>query len=103
MQSLRDFVRFALGDPHLTVWEDIFINGVKHRLYRQAVWFTDKQRAKIQELMDKLHYDRPDVPLAPIDPDGIESDDDPDGWPIVRDLADRFDDHDDLPDWLVDP
>ena len=101
MQSLRDFVRFGLGDGHLTVWEENFLNAVKHRLYRQAVWLSNKEQVKVQQIKDKLHHDRPDVPLPPIDPDGIEPNDDPDGWPVVPDLVDQFEDDGELPDWLA--
>jgi hypothetical protein len=34
---------------------------------------------------------RPDDPLPPLDPDGIEENDDPDGWPVVREWVDQFD------------
>src|SRR5271154_6935365 len=92
VRSLWDFVRYGLGHPHLTAWEENFLNGVKHRLYTQAVWLSDKQQAVIQQIKDKLHYDRQDVPLPSIDPDGIEENDDPDGWPVVRDRLDQFED-----------
>ena len=73
---------------------------MKYRLYRQAMWLTDKQQVIVQQIKDKLHYDRPDVPPPPIDPDGVEENDDPDGWPAVRDVADPFGEDDELPDWL---
>jgi hypothetical protein len=92
VQALWDFVRFGLGHPYLTAWEENFLNGVKHRLYAEAVWLTDKQHAIVRQIKDKLHYDRPDDPLPPLDPDGIHDDDDPDGWPAVRTWADPFDD-----------
>jgi hypothetical protein len=92
VRSLWEFVRDGLGNPHLTAWEENFLNGVKHRLYSQAVWLSDKQQAIIRQIKDKLHYDRPDVPLPPIDPDGIEENDDPDGWPMARDRVDQFED-----------
>ncbi len=100
MQSLRVFVRWALGDGHLTGYEENFLNDMKYRLYRQAMWLTDKQQVIVQQIKDKLHYDRPDVPPPPIDPDGVEENDDPDGWPAVRDVADPFGEDDELPDWL---
>jgi hypothetical protein len=101
VKSLRDFLAFALGRPHLTWYEENFLNSIKHRLYRQAIWLTDKQQAILQQIKDKLHYDRPDIPLPPTDPDGIEENDDPDGWPVVRDLANQFEDDDELLDWLA--
>jgi hypothetical protein len=101
MQSLRTFVMFALGDGHLTSWEENFLNSMKHRLYQQAVWLTDKQQAIVQQIKDKLHYDRPDDPLPPVDPDGIEDATDPDGWPIIREPVRAFDDDDELFDWMM--
>jgi hypothetical protein len=101
MQSLRAFVMFALGDGHLTSWEENFLNSMKHRLYQQAVWLTDKQQAIVQQIKDKLHYDHPDDPLSPIDPDGIEDETDPDGWPMVRQPVRAFDDDDELFDWMM--
>lgn len=92
VQALHDFVRFGLGHPYLTAWEENFLNGLKHRLYTEAVWLTDRQQAIIGRIKAKLHYDRPDDPLPPLDPDGIADDDDPDGWPVVRGWADQFDD-----------
>jgi hypothetical protein len=86
-QSLLDFVRFGLGDGRLRSWEERFLIDRHQELYGKAVWLTDKQRAKVQEIKDKLQYDRQDVPLQPIDPDGVEDNDDPDGWPVVRDDA----------------
>ncbi len=92
-QSLLKFVRFGLGDGRLKPWEEQFLSGRHQELYGQAVWLTHKQQVKVQEIKDKLHYDRPDVPLPPIDPDGVEETDDPDGWPVLRDDAvDPFDD-----------
>jgi hypothetical protein len=82
-QLLRDFVRFALGDGHLTAWEENFLNSLKHSLYRPSAWLSTRQRAIIEQLQDKLHHDRPDVPLPPIDPDGVEENHDPDGWPAA--------------------
>jgi len=84
-QSLRDFVRFALGDGDLTAWEENFLNGMKQRLYRQAVWLTGKQQVVLQQLKDKLRYDRRHDPLPPIDPDGVEAAVDPDAERVVRD------------------
>jgi hypothetical protein len=101
MQSLRAFVGFALGDPHLTSWEENFLNGIKHRLYQQAMWLTDKQQVIVQQIKDKLHYDRPDDLLPPMDPDGIEENTDPDGWPMERQPVRAFDDDDELFDWMM--
>ncbi len=100
MQSLRAFVRFAVGDGHLSAWEENFLNTIKNLLYQPAVWLSDKQQAVIQQLKDKLHYDRPHVPLPAIDPDGIEDNDDPDGWPVRRHVVDEFED-DELADCLT--
>src|SRR4051812_30088268 len=102
MQSLRAFVQFALGDEHLTSWEENFLNSLKHRLYQQAMWLTGKQQAIVRQIKDKLHYDHPDDPLPPIDPDGIEENIDPDGWPIPRQPVRAFEDDDELFDWLRD-
>ncbi|PPQ35007.1 hypothetical protein [Rhodopila globiformis] len=101
MQSLRSFVLFALGDPHLTAWEENFLNDMKHRLYQQAMWLTDRQQAIVRQIKDKLHYDHPDDPLPPIDPDGIEENVDPDGWPTARQPVRAFDDDDELFDWMM--
>ena len=101
MVALRTFVYFALGDGHLSSWEENFLNSMKHRLYQQAVWMSAKEQLILQQIKDKLHYDRPDDPLPPIDPDGIEDDTDADGWPVERQQADGFGDDDDLPDWLT--
>jgi hypothetical protein len=101
VKSLRDFLAFALGHPRLTWYEEGFLNSRKYQLYGQAIWLTDKQQAILQQIKDKLHYDRPDIPLPPIDPDSIEENDDPDGWPVVRDLANQFEDDDELLDWLA--
>ena len=91
-QSLRAFVRFALGDGHLTAWEENFLNCLKHSLYRPAAWLSSRQWAIVRQLQDKLHFDRQDVPLPPIDPDGIEEIHDSDGWPVNAPAADRFED-----------
>jgi hypothetical protein len=56
------------------------------------VWLTDKQQVIVRQIKDKLHYERPQVPLPPIDPDGIEENDDPDGWPTTRPPTDPFED-----------
>jgi hypothetical protein len=100
MQALRAFVRSALGDGRVTAWEENFLNGIKHRLNCQSMWLTDRQQAIVQEIKDKLHYDRPDVPLPPIDPDGIEENEDVPGQPVARRPDDQFEDNDDLFDWL---
>jgi hypothetical protein len=92
VRLLWEFVRYGLGNPHLSAWEENFLNGVKHRLYSHAVWLSDKQQAIIRQIKDKLNYDRQDVPLPPIDPDGIDDNDDPDGWPVVRQRVDQFED-----------
>jgi len=86
-QSILNFVRFGLGDGRLRSWEERFLSDRHQELYGKAVRLTNKQHAKVQEIKDKLHYDRQDVPLPPIDPDGVEENDDRDGWPVVRDDA----------------
>jgi hypothetical protein len=90
--SLRDFVSWGLGDGHNSWWEENFLNSIKHLTYNPPVWLSDKQQVKLQEIKDKLHFDRQDVPLPPIDPDGVEENDDPDRWPTVRGSADQFED-----------
>ncbi len=87
-----------MGDPHLTRWEEDFLNGMKHRLHDHAVWLSEKERSKVQQIKDKLHYERQDIPMPPIDPDGVEENDDPDGWPVVRVTTDQFED-DGFLDW----
>jgi hypothetical protein len=58
-----------------------------------AVWLTNKQGVIIQQIKDKLDYDRREVPPLPSDPDGAQENDDPDGWPVVRDdVVDQFED-----------
>ncbi len=91
-EALRDFVLFALGSPYLTWWEELFLCSMNQRLYRRAVWVTLKQQAIILQIKEKLHYDKPDVPLPPIDPDGVEENDDPDGLPADEPLEITFDD-----------
>ncbi len=54
------------------------------------MWLTDRQKAIVRQLKHKLHYDCQDVPLPPIDPDGIMENDDPDGWPMVTEVVDQF-------------
>jgi hypothetical protein len=85
--ALREFVDFAQGSPYLTWWEEHFLCGMNQRLYRRLIWVTLKQREIIRQIKEKLHYDLPDVRLPPIDPDGVEENDDPDGWPTTRSLA----------------
>lgn len=100
VQALRDFLMYGLGDSHLTWWEENFLNGVKDRLRCPAVRLSEAQWAIIRQLQDKLHYDRQDVPLPPIDPDGIAENTDPDGWSEASDAVDNYDE-DGLPDWLT--
>jgi hypothetical protein len=90
--SLRAFVYWALGDGHLSSWEENLLNSVKLLLFNDTVWLSQKRLAKVQEIKDKLHYDRPDAPLAALDPDGIEPNDDPDGWPAKREWRDPYED-----------
>jgi hypothetical protein len=99
-QLLRAFVRFGLGDGHLTPWEEKFLSDRHLELYGQIVWLTDKQQASLQQIKDKLNYDRQHIPLSPIDPDGVEENDDPDVWPVVTAIADPFED-DEPPDWAA--
>jgi hypothetical protein len=84
MQSLKGFVRYGLGDGHLTTYEEQFLSDRHLELYGQAMWLTDKQEVIIRQIKDKLHYDCQDVPLPSIDPDGIVENDDPDGWPVAK-------------------
>jgi hypothetical protein len=91
-ESLREFVNFARGSPYLTWWEEKFLSSMNQRLYRRAIWVTLKQQAIILQIKEKLHYDRPDLPLPPIDPDGVEENDDPDGWPTSRPFVGPSDD-----------
>lgn len=93
--ELRSFLDFAQGDGHLSRWEEDFLNTQRQRTYEPAMWLSDRERVKLFEIKTKLHYYCQDVPLPPIDPDGIEINDDPDGWPIERSVADE---PDDLPD-----
>jgi hypothetical protein len=99
VRSLRDFIKDVIGHDRLTWWEAGFINDRKYLIYlsedqlrTQAVWLTDKQQVIVRQIKDKLHYERPQVPLPPIDPDGIEENDDPDGWPTTRPPTDPFED-----------
>jgi hypothetical protein len=102
IQSLRQFVLWALGDGRLTAYEENFLNDRKHQIYRaphpsgrtgdEAMWLSDKQKAIIRQIKDKLHYDCQEVPLPPIDPDGIVENDDPDGWPMATEVVDQFED-----------
>jgi hypothetical protein len=91
-QALREFVDFARGNPRLTWWEEYFLCSMNRRLYRRLIWVTLKQQEIIGQIKEKLHYDQPDVPLPPIDPDGIEENDDSDVWPTSRSLAGPSDD-----------
>jgi hypothetical protein len=101
VKSLRDFLASALGHSRLTWYEEGFLNSMKQRLYRPTIWLSDKEQVILQQIKDKLHYDRPDVPLPSIDPDGVEENNDPDGWPVVQDLANQFEDDEELLDWLA--
>jgi hypothetical protein len=56
---------------------------MKHRLSRPVVCVSDKEQRIVRQLKDKLHYDCQDVPLPPIDPDG---------WPLVMEEVDPFED-----------
>ena len=93
-------VSYALGNARLTWFEENFLNPMKRRFYRQVVWLSDKEQVVIQQIKDKLHYDRQDVPLPSIDLDGVEANDDPDGWPTVRDDAVDQSEDDALVDYL---
>ncbi len=91
-QSLRNFVRWALGDWRLTVWEERFLRDRHRDLYDRAVWMTNLREVKARETKDKLGYDRGEVPPAPPDPDGERDDEDADGWLPVETLPDPVED-----------
>lgn len=86
--ELQNFVRFGLGDDHLTAWEENFLNTIKQLMRQDTVRLTFKQCDIIGEIKAKLHFDRPDDPLPPIDPDGLVENDDPDGWPLEDPASD---------------
>lgn len=88
--ALRTFVNYALGDEHLTVWEENFVNNLKHKLFRPVTRLSTRELVKIDQIKAKLHYNRPEVPLPKIDPDGVEVNEDPDGWPIEEEIIDEF-------------
>ena len=90
LDDLRGLIRYALGDPHLSSWEENFLNGAKQRLWRESVQFTPKQEVKLAEIRAKLHYDKQHIPLPPIETDGLVENDDPDGWPVAIDQQDEF-------------
>lgn len=77
IEDLRNFIRYALGDLHLSIWEENFLNSVKQRLQRNFASFTPKQEAKLAEIRAKLHYDQQHIPLPEIDPDGPVEEEDP--------------------------
>lgn len=81
-------------------WEEAFLSGLNHVLYRPRIWLTVKQQAKMEEIKDKLHFEHPDDPLPAIDPDGVQENDDPDGWPQADCVA-AFDEEEIPPDWLI--
>jgi hypothetical protein len=99
-EALREFVDFSRGNPRLTWWEEYFLCSMNQRLYRRLIWVSLKQQEIIRQIKEKLNYDRPDIALPPIDPDGIEENDDPDGWPINRPLAGLSDDAE-VQEWLA--
>lgn len=90
INDLRSFIYYAMGDPHLSVWEENLINGAKYRLRRDVVYFTPKQEVKLAEIWAKLHYDQQHIPLPPIDPDELAENDDPDGWLVESSQPDEF-------------
>ena len=100
IQSIRDLYRYAIADLHLDRFQVRFLNDMNRLSYWPGVYFSDKQLAKIQEIKDTVHFDQQHVPLPPIDLDGVEENDDPDGWPIVRNPAEQFED-DELLDRLT--
>jgi hypothetical protein len=96
--ALKAFVDFSIGDPHLTAYEENFVNSMKQRLLNRTIFVSIKQAKIITQIKEKLHYNQPNVPLPPIDPDGIEPNNDPDGlsidadgYPINREVIDQFD------------
>jgi hypothetical protein len=90
IDDLRAFIRWAQGDPHLSAWEENFLNSAKKRLRWDLVLFSPKAERKLAEIRAKLHYDQQHIPLPPIDPDGLVENDDPDGWPIENSQLDEF-------------
>ncbi len=85
-EALRAFVYYSIGDGHLSSWEENFLNTIKRLLQQPVVFVTKKQEAIISQIKEKLHYNKPDEPLPPIDPDGIVENTDPDGYSIDPDV-----------------
>lgn len=109
VEAFTDRVRFCHGEDRLSQWEAGFINSMKYWAYNQAswklpedrepIWITDKQAGKLKEILDKLHFDHPNLPLPGIDQDGIGDPDgvaDPDGVNEQSEhaSADYFDEND---------
>jgi hypothetical protein len=71
-ERLRDFIMFALGDPLLTPYEANFVNGLKHRLIFDPMYISKKQEAIIEQIKEKLHYNKREVPQIRQDDDYVE-------------------------------
>lgn len=58
---LRDFVRWAKGDPNLTAWEEHFLSFCGHVLVDAGDCASPKTAACINSLAERLGYaeDRP--------------------------------------------
>jgi hypothetical protein len=84
-QELKDFARFSIGDPHLTVFEENFVNRMKQISDYNKTYISEKQNKIIDQIKQKLHYDHPEDQLDPVDMDGVDEDNDPDGYDVDPD------------------
>lgn len=69
---IREFVRWAKGDPKLSAWECTFINDIGHLAEGRAPSLSNNQVSKLKEIADRLGYGSPDpVPIATEDDDSL--------------------------------
>ena len=88
--ELWDFTE-CRGEERLTPAMAYFVNWIHQKvlLFRhQVVWLKPEEAEGIQEI--KLWLSGPGDRMPPIDQDGVEESDDPDGYPVEREEVDPF-------------
>jgi hypothetical protein len=81
----------CIGEGRLTPAAANFVNWIRQkvRMFRHdVVWLTPREAEHIEEI--KLRFRQPGAWLRPIDQDGVEENDDPDGYPVEREDVDPF-------------
>jgi hypothetical protein len=71
---LRDFVRFAMGDPKLDSWEANFMLSVRAMTEPGGPLPSAKQTEIIQRIAAELGYGKTDNPASPAEDDGPDAD-----------------------------